>query len=178
MDQRRLNSHGIQLIEFCKTNNLFICNGRMNSDLSGKATTSDGSLLDYMIASPVIVCKIENFLVHDFDAIFSDKHCRVTWSIKCNNQRHNTNNATDTSNIISVKKTHRNMWASDKALNFTRQLNLEELNMIKVKLGNPNVHIDYILNDIQTLFNCTANNALGEEYEYKIDINKKQTHKI
>ena len=50
---------------------------------------------------------------------------------------------------------------------------MEELNRIKVKLGNPNVHIDYILNDIQTLFNCTANNALGEEYEYKIDINKK-----
>ena len=43
MDQSWHNSHGMQLIEFCKTNNLFISNGRMDSDLNGKATTSDRS---------------------------------------------------------------------------------------------------------------------------------------
>ena len=87
MDQRRNNSHGIQLIEFCKSNNMFISNGRMNSDLSGKATTSDGSLIDYMLANPALLCKVENFLVHDFDAIFSDKHCKVSWSISCSTKR-------------------------------------------------------------------------------------------
>ena len=173
MDHRRPNQRGNQLIKFCKSNNLFISNGRLNSDMSGKATTSDGSLIDYMIASPVLLCKVENFLVHDFDAIFSDKHCRVSWSIKCINQPHNLNKITDTSNVISIKKTHRNMWASDKAIDFTKQLKVNDINNIKNKLDNHETHIDCILSDVQTLFKNAADNVLGEEYEYEIDISRK-----
>ena len=173
MDQRRHNSHGLQLLEFCKTNNLFISNGRLNSDLCGKATTSEGSLIDYMLANPAILCKVENFMVHDFDAIFSDKHCRVSWSIKCDNLNQNTNNATDVSNVISVKKSHRNMWSSEKTIDFAGQLNLGEIDNIKTKIGNPETHIDRILNDVQIIFKCTADKTLGKEREYEIDTNRK-----
>ena len=172
-DLRKPNSHGTHLIEFCKSNNMFICNGRLNSDMSGKATTLDGSVIDYLIASPVILCKIENFLVHDFDAIFSDIHCRVSWSIKCINLPNNLNKSVDTSNVISVKKTHRNMWVHEKAIEFANQLNVNDINDIKTKLSNSETHIDCILSDVQTLFKGAADNTLGEEYEYELDTSKK-----
>jgi len=65
------------------------------------------------------------------------------------------------------------MWASENAADFARQLNVDEIENIKTKIGNYEVHIDCILNDVQTLFKSTADNTLGKEYEYEIDINKK-----
>ena len=165
------NAYGTQLIEFCKTNNMFICNGRLNSDINGKATTSAGSVIDYLIVNHTILSKVENFSVHDFDAVFSDQHCRVSWLVKCPN--HNSNESVDQSKIITIKKNHRNMWASDKAIVFANQLNKEEINNIRDKVGNYDVHIDCIINDIQKLFKCTADKVLGPEYEFEIDINKK-----
>ena len=64
------------------------------------------------------------------------------------------------------------MWASEKAVDFAKQLNLNEIKNIKSKIGNYEVHIDCILNDVQSLFKSTADNTLGKEYEYEIDINK------
>ena len=173
VDHRILNNHGTQLIEFCKTNNLLICNGRLNCDKIGKATTSEGSLLDYLLASPAILNKIEMFSVYEFDAIFSDKHCRVSWSIKCYNQSH-INIKDERSNLITIKKGHRNMWTSESATVFSNQINIDEVNNIKEDLDNSNTEINSILNDIQKLFKCTADKVLGHEYEYEIDINKKR----
>ena len=65
------------------------------------------------------------------------------------------------------------MWASDKAIVFANQLNKEEINNIRDQVGNYDVHIDCIINDIQKLFKCTADKVLGPEYEFEIDINKK-----
>ena len=57
-DQKRIDVLVKNLIDFCKTNSMFICNGRLDSDPTGKATTSQGSLIDYVLASPIIICKI------------------------------------------------------------------------------------------------------------------------
>ena len=62
LDRRKLCTHGLQLIDFCKTNSIFIFNGRMITDKTGKATTTKGSLIDYMLASPVIISKTDNIL--------------------------------------------------------------------------------------------------------------------
>ena len=170
VDHRKIDNHGTQLIEFCKTNNLFICNGRLNTDATGKATTKDGSLIDYMLASPLIITKIENFYVHDFDAIFSDKHCRVSWSIQCPRSIQTKNNNKG-SNLITIKKTHRNMWASDKAVAFSEQLNINDIINIRGNLTNVDIEVNCILNKIQKLFENTANTVLGHEREYQIDAN-------
>ena len=97
----------------------------------------------------------------------------TSWAIICSNQRHRSNNVNDASNVISIKKTHRSMWASEKAIDFAKQLNLDEIDNINSKLGNYEVHIDCVLNDIQSLFKSTADNILGRECEYEMDINKK-----
>ena len=69
-DHRNPDIYGRHLLEFCKSNGLFICNGRLKNDLIGKATTTQGSVIDYMLCSPVIMCKTKNFYIHDFDAFF------------------------------------------------------------------------------------------------------------
>ena len=143
----------------------------MNFDVEGKATTMDGSLIDYVLASPTILTKVEDFFVHDFDATFSDKHSRVSWTIKMPNQKHKNINDVK-SKIITIKKCHRNMLARENAADFSNQLNIDEVNNIKEKIGNSNSEIDHIVNDIQNLFKCTADTILGKEYEYEIDINK------
>ena len=54
------------------------------------------------------------------------------------------------------------MWASKKAIDFAKQLNLGEIDNIKTKIGNPETHIDRILNDVQIIFKCTADKNSGE----------------
>ena len=182
---KKTNAYGKLLLDFCQASNLFICNGRLNPDVIGKATTTDGSMIDYMLASPTILTKVESFFVHDFDAIFSDKHHRISWSINGPNQKHNHINE-EKSRIITIKKTHRDMWTSANAVDFSNQLNIDQVNKIMDKLGNSNAEIDCILDDIQNLFKCTADTVLGHEFEYKIDVNRaskpmqlsKETRKI
>ena len=115
---------------------------------AGITTTIDGSLIYYMLASPLIISKTENFFVHDFDAIFSDKHCRVSWSIQCPRSIQTKTNNTG-SNLITIKKTHRNMWASDTAVALSEQLNIHGINNIRGNLTNDNIEVNYTLNKIQ-----------------------------
>ena len=78
------------------------------------------------------------------------------------------------------------MWTSAIAVDFSNQLNIDQVNKIMDKLGNSNAEIDCILDDIQNLFKCTADTVLGYEFEYKIDVNReskpmqlsKETRKI
>ena len=64
------------------------------------------------------------------------------------------------------------MWTRESAVVFSNQLNIDQINIIKDKLGNANSEINCILNDIQNLFKCTADTVLGREYEYKVDVNR------
>ena len=172
-DQKRIDAQGKQLIEFCKTNSMFICNGRLDTDPTGKATTSQGSLIDYVLASPIIICKIKQFSVHNFDGIFSDKHCRVSWNLMCNRPTQN-NNKTDKKSLITIKKTHRSMWTSDKSVAFSDQLNINEVNNIRESLANDSTDVNLIIDKIQALFEHTANIVLGYEREYQVDANAKR----
>ena len=47
----KTNAHGIRLIELCRNNNLFIFNGGIHNDLTGKYTFKDKSVIDYTIAT-------------------------------------------------------------------------------------------------------------------------------
>jgi hypothetical protein len=52
------------LLEFCKYNNMFICNGRMCNDKGvGKFTSKDASLVDYVIGSIRLLTLVRHFSV-------------------------------------------------------------------------------------------------------------------
>ena len=119
------------------------------------------------------MCKTKNFYIHDFDAIFSDKHCRLSWSLMSSTSTQTISN-NKISNPIVIKKTHRNMWTNDKSTTFSDQINIDEVNNIKENLANKNTDIDYILDKIEKLFKNTANTVLGYEKKYQVDTNAKR----
>ncbi len=82
-DQQRDNgNYGEGLLQMCINNMLCIFNGRTGSDNGkGKATTTDGTLIDYVIGSPFILGLTPFFNVLDFDALFSDKHSIVEFEV-------------------------------------------------------------------------------------------------
>ena len=96
------NNYGKLLADFCKTNNRFICNGRIGPDLNGNATNTHGSVIDYVVACPEILSKIRHFYVNQTN-IFSDKHFIISWSIDCPEQSHR-NGAESSNNKIKIKK--------------------------------------------------------------------------
>ena len=110
--------------------------------------------------------------MHDYDAVFSDKHCRISWTISRPNIGQNSTINVKPS-MINIKKSHRNMWSNVKALDFSNNININDLNDIRENLGNPDAHIDCILNKIQKLYKGAADITLGPEYEFKVDVNKK-----
>ena len=78
-------NYGRELLKVCKDHLLCIFNGRAGNDrLLGKATTTDNTLIDYVIGSPFLISKTIAFDVNDFDNFFSDKHCRIEWKFTSN----------------------------------------------------------------------------------------------
>lgn len=74
-DKKRPNNYGNRLLEFCKTLTYFILNGRVGDDKSlGKATTSFGSVVDYIIGQADLVSIITNLRVIPFNPLYSDVH--------------------------------------------------------------------------------------------------------
>ena len=66
-----INVYGYQMIDFCKSNDLFILNGRFGEDkISSKLTCKDASTVDYFISSSQIVGHIAKFMTsHPFTQI-------------------------------------------------------------------------------------------------------------
>ena len=61
---------------------MFIGNGRFGQDkFKGKVTSSGKSVIDYVILSEGILGKVSSFEVKEFDALFSDVHSKVNFSI-------------------------------------------------------------------------------------------------
>ena len=78
-------NYGRALLNVCKDHLLCIFNGRAGNDrLLGKATTTDNTLIDYVIGSPFLISKTIAFDINDFDNFFSDKHCRIEWKFTSN----------------------------------------------------------------------------------------------
>jgi hypothetical protein len=74
MDNRK-NNFGNRLLELCRCNNIFICNGRIGDDKGiGKFTSKNVSVVDYAICSPLLFKIIDNFSELEISKLFSDIH--------------------------------------------------------------------------------------------------------
>lgn len=77
------NNNGRRLIEFCKSLDVHIVNGRIGDDYRcGRFTCADSSLIDYAIASPELFVKIKNISVDLFDKFLSDKHNPICLTVR------------------------------------------------------------------------------------------------
>ena len=87
---------GLNLLHFCKVQNLLIANGRVGKDKNiGNFSTKNDTLIDYCLANPGLFQNIADFEMEEFNPLLSDVHCALSLSIKSNklesNSKTNTN---------------------------------------------------------------------------------------
>ena len=167
VDQRLdIGSYGQALLEICKNHLLCIFNGRAGADRSiGKATTTDGSVIDYVIGSPFLLSKVKHFNVNDFDNLFSDKHCCLEWYFSSGNACHNTKNANKNQPQAATNSSV--FWEPAKAPNFIT--NLDRASITYMVENFDNLSIKYISDNIKRIFISSANMSLSK---FKTKTNK------
>ena len=173
-DIQNVNSYGTSLLKFCKAHNLIIANGRVGNDRNGNYTTSENSVIDYVIGNPEIISYIHSFNVKPFDAIYSDKHCRIVWSLKCGHMNDSEN--ANCNNKVKVTKTHKQMWSEDSSPLFNDNISNENLNQIMQDLNNKSIPINICVSNIEKLFYDAANATFGPEYT--VELNSKRSRKL
>ena len=108
------------LIETCKNNNSFIVNGRVGKDkLVGAPTFRDKSVIDYTLHVSAAIIWLSDFEVIELDAIFSDGHSLISWSLEAENVDKfiNSNADSHAQNLNAKYK-----WSDDSKEHFTGQI--------------------------------------------------------
>lgn len=87
------NNFGKLLLDFCKSNDFFILNGRLNGDVEGKC--KGVSVVDYCLCNVNILSNFIRLDVLEFSKLYSDAHSPISVSIKV---KEKTNNAAESCN--------------------------------------------------------------------------------
>jgi len=166
-DTGRCNSSGTKLLNFCKNNSLFICNGRTGIDGgTGKVTSNRTSLIDYLIVSPDLFPFISEFQVIDFDPLLSDVHCRlhVTLSILSNDDLHNKDapeNTIQTRYPIRWKAEMKNQFVDSVESKLVTNDLLNQLDMLDINSASYQSDLNDFVESFNKLLIESAENTFG-----------------
>ena len=159
------NAYGNQMLEFCKSNDLFILNGRLGTDaIRPKLTCKDRSTVDYFISSPASFEHITDFKIDDFSSLFSDAHCALKLTIKTKSH------SVDRELLTQTKKDspHVKLWSQGKDEQFTQNFDFVALKRVNEYLETickqtevSNSDIDRVVGDIELLFKTTCVDTFG-----------------
>ena len=164
------DTYGRHLLELCKTCSLYILNGRVGHDrYIGSYTTTNNSVIDYVIASPVLLSKINEFDVLNFDPMFSDVHCGIELSFKnfClkPDAAHDNNTRDIEGDTHAVKNNNiknKYIWNPAKQNLFIANIDRSALEAIVLNLDNntENLDVNVVVNDINTVWINSAQKSL------------------
>ena len=146
------NNFGNKLLRICRNNNLYICNGRINSDITSAYTCIKGSVIDYLIANIDSVILANKFTVHDCSPLLSDVHCALSFVVNVYSSYNKTEK------IIS----NRIRWETDKKDSFLNNINRNIINELNLLLDNVKSHslnineIDNLAIKVKLLFQESA----------------------
>ena len=77
---KTVNHFGKNLL--CKHCNIFILNGRGNTDIEGEFTCKNCSVVDYCIANINFIKHVSEMCIHPFSALYSDVHNPIVVTMK------------------------------------------------------------------------------------------------
>ena len=151
------------MTDFCKYNNIFVLNGRMDKDrIIPKLTCKDSSTVDYFISTVQNIPLIQAFEILDFNALYSDAHCPITLSMEV--YPHNT----DTAQMQNMKLEPKiKLWEEHKSQQFVENIRQADVDDILENLNNitsENVQIENIndiVQKIETLFTSNSKITFG-----------------
>ncbi|MEW8548382.1 MAG: reverse transcriptase family protein, partial [Candidatus Thiodiazotropha sp.] len=146
-------------------NNLFMLNGRIGRDkFVGAPTFRDKSLIDYTLATAECFSLISDFEVIEMDALFSDGHSLLSWSLKIPSQC-----LQNDQNIINFpSKCFK--WSNDSKQSFIENINVENVLRICERLDSvePSTeNLNNILHEIAGIFQNSATSSL-KQTNYRI----------
>ncbi|CAC5415123.1 unnamed protein product [Mytilus coruscus] len=84
-----VNGFGRKLLEFCKSNKVFILNGRVGQDVNAKPTSRNNSVIDYIICTSHFLQFVSNFEIDKVDYVISKLN---TYNDKENISKNDMNN--------------------------------------------------------------------------------------
>ena len=143
------NNFGSQLLEMCKNNNLYICNGRIDYDRDGDYTCKGSSVVDYLISTINGLNLVQQFRINEFSPFLSDIHCALTFELPMQTAL--------SANVTVNKKTHK--WNESKKNNFIQNINITDVDKIKHTLEHINIDtVDKV--QINTVMNAISNTLL------------------
>ena len=157
-----VNTYGRKLISFCKNNNMFVLNGRVGKDKSGKPTSKNNSVVDYAISSAHLLRKVEHFEILEFSKLFSDIHSPVSLRISC--VKPENNYAVPQENVERIGK-----WKFEKGVDFNGNLDknrIEHLlfNLLSYTDETTNMqksNIDDIVTELSDILLTSAKSTFG-----------------
>ena len=144
---KKKNNFGNNLLDFCKGNNMFICNGRYGEN-STLQTCKETSVVDYVIVSANLMKYIHDFSVLNFCSMLSDAHCPLCVVFNCINVE-NIDNRNNTVESEKIKK-----WDIDKSNIFLENIDPDRIANLTRTLNdaNPDTYNEnFINNSVETL---------------------------
>ncbi|MES9879996.1 MAG: reverse transcriptase family protein, partial [Sedimenticola sp.] len=171
----RTNKLGLKLLDTCKLNNLFIINGRCDTDKGvGAFTFRQNSVIDYAISSHKGLEYISKFVITELDALYSDGHACISLTLNFKPTTNNKNTGTQKSQTQQSKP----KWKPENKQDFDDNLNIELLNNITYELNQitedikmaTQEHINTITDKISVMFEKSATKSFkSEHYNTKTD---------
>ena len=144
---KTVNNEGNILLETCKSNNLFILNGRCGKDKNvGAFTFKQCSVIDYIIVSSQALKFVCNFEIQELDSLYTDGHALLQTALKFKNIQRIM------PHVKQNSPQPRSQWKNDKKTDFVINLDshkLDELSLYleQVQRNTENITMDNI-NDI------------------------------
>ena len=79
-----INQYGYNLLEFCKSNDLFILKGCIGSDyITPKLTCKKQKHSGLFMSTPYHFEVIDDFSIHEFSLLVSDAHSPISLILRC-----------------------------------------------------------------------------------------------
>ncbi|MEW8546103.1 MAG: hypothetical protein AB2693_21495 [Candidatus Thiodiazotropha sp.] len=159
----KINNYGYQLLDFCKSQNVLIVNGRVYPDSKiGETTCRDASVVDYFICSVDMFNVICEFSVLEFCDLYSDIHNPITLSL--NVRLFNDSSVPNNEHFSEKVRLWDNAQQEKFLENFDWSLHSEIDNQLLELSNDDNVtqfKVDQVIEKCSSLFITTANNAFG-----------------
>ena len=159
----KTNAYGYQLTDFCKNNNVFILNGRLDYH-EPKLTCKNSSTVDYFVSTAFNFDLLSTITTHEFDALLSDAHCPVSLTLN----PINTCEKRDGSSEHRKNEPNVRLWNPDKKDSFGQNLNYGEIlkisSYLDVMTSGYNVStesVNNIINQIEKLFLTASESSFG-----------------
>ena len=155
------NSNGRKLLDVCQNNNLFILNGRCDSDKDiGQYTYRDSSVIDYSVVSASCAKLVKSFSIQETDDILSDGHSLVTTALQVSS----ANSVSPDPQPVNRNRPH---WDDRHTDHFISKINIEKVHdlirLSQVDSSDDLSKINKIANEITTIFESASNETFQSQ---------------